>query len=402
MTQAEEPEPISRLRKYLQIKTVHPKPDYESCKNFLIQQAGEIGLEHQVVECVEGKPIVIIKLAGTDPTQKSILLSSHTDVVPVFEDQWKYDPFAAERVLEGDEIRIYARGVQDMKAQGMCYLEAFRILKRAGKRLTRNVYAIYAPDEEIGGADGVGALVETKEFEALNAGFDLDEGGLGVGDTVIAFTAERLLNAVRFTAHGNTGHGSQFIEGTAIEKLLPVMNWMLAFREEEKVKLNTIEGDRFLCQGAVTATNLTILEGGKQQNVVPATFSATFDMRVSPNRDIMVLRKTIRDFAEKHDVQCTFLSTDSVNPVTTWDSSDPFCASIEKVFEKRMIKWSKVICFAVSDARHIRRKGIPAIGINPLTNHPLLPHDHNEYVREKDFLEAIDVYVDLISGLANA
>jgi hypothetical protein len=32
------------------------------------------------------------------------------------------------------------------------------------------------PDEEIGGAKGMGKLVETKEFKDMNVGFALDEG----------------------------------------------------------------------------------------------------------------------------------------------------------------------------------------------------------------------------------
>ncbi len=46
---------------------------------------------------------------GTDPSLPSLLLNSHTDVVPVYPDQWKYDPFEAVKEANGD---IYARGTQ--------------------------------------------------------------------------------------------------------------------------------------------------------------------------------------------------------------------------------------------------------------------------------------------------
>ncbi|OMH81423.1 Aminoacylase-1 [Zancudomyces culisetae] len=401
MTVDQEPASVSRFRKYLQIKSVHPKPDYESIKNYLIEQADEIGLEHQVVECVEGKPVIIIKLAGSDPTQKSILLSSHTDVVPVFEDQWKYPPFAAERAFEDGEYRIYARGSQDMKAQGFSYMEALRAIKNSGQKLTRNVFAIYAPDEEIGGADGMGAFIETKEFEALNAGFDIDEGGIVMGDITPVLTSERLGSAVKFTAHGNTGHGSQFIEGTAIEKLLPVINEVVALRDIEYKKYSEMGAAKMGRQGEVTALNLTMLEGGKQQNVVPATYSATFDIRVAPNRDIVEFRKMISDIAEKYGVEHQFLSTDTINPVTKWDNESPFFASIDRTFKKHDQKYFECIVPGFTDARYVRRKGIPAVGLHPGINHPMLIHAHNEYVTESEYLRSIGFYSDLIIELAN-
>lgn len=44
---------VTRFREYLRIKTVQPKPDYESCKNWLLNQAKEIGLTSQVFEVFE-------------------------------------------------------------------------------------------------------------------------------------------------------------------------------------------------------------------------------------------------------------------------------------------------------------------------------------------------------------
>lgn len=43
--------------------------------------------------------------------EKSILLNSHIDVVPVFEEYWIVPPFSGEIRDE----KIYGRGTQDMK-----------------------------------------------------------------------------------------------------------------------------------------------------------------------------------------------------------------------------------------------------------------------------------------------
>lgn len=41
---------IENFGKYLRIKTVHPKPDYDGCVKFLTEIAKEIGLEHEIIE----------------------------------------------------------------------------------------------------------------------------------------------------------------------------------------------------------------------------------------------------------------------------------------------------------------------------------------------------------------
>lgn len=74
---------------------------------------------------------------GSEPALPSLLLNSHTDVVPVFPECWKHDPFAAVKEDNGD---IYGRGTQDMKSVGIQHLEAVRILKESGARLKRTVH----------------------------------------------------------------------------------------------------------------------------------------------------------------------------------------------------------------------------------------------------------------------
>lgn len=54
-----------------------------------------------------------------------------------------------------------------------------------------------------------------------------------------------------------------------------------------------------------------------------------------------------------------------------------------------------------SDSRFYRSSGLPAYGISPFRNTPILPHDHNEFLNSKVFLEGISVYVRLLEKLGN-
>ncbi|OMJ11016.1 Aminoacylase-1 [Smittium culicis] len=377
---------------------MHPIPDYKTSAEFLVSQAIEIGLEYQVLELVKDKHLVVMKLPGSDPSIESILLNSHTDVVPVFEEFWKYPPFSAERVqIENGDFKIFARGAQDMKVT--CSL----LIASSGIKLKRNVFAVFSPDEEIGGKDGMQKFVETKEFADMNVGFDLDEGRVSVKNLNNFQFAERTISQVTFTAHGNTGHGSQFIEGTAIEKLLPLINELMEKREQEKKKLLEIEENGLNYKiGEVTSINLTQLSGGKQPNVVPAIYSVTFDIRVTPNEDLEEFREYLKKLAEKNNCDMTLLRPDEQRSITKIDKSNKFIAAFYETIESRDIDIIPIISPGATDARHVRTKGIPAFGFNPLRNHEYLAHAHNEYILESAFLYGIDVYFDMIQKLANA
>lgn len=141
---------------------------------FLKRLAADLGLQVQI-ECpvTPTKPIVIMTWVGTEPELKSIILNSHMDVVPVYEEFWTHKPFDA--VLD-EQGRIFARGAQDMKCVGMQYLGAIRHFKRKQVTFRRTIHVMFVPEEELGGDGGMADFVHTDAFRSLNAAFSLDEG----------------------------------------------------------------------------------------------------------------------------------------------------------------------------------------------------------------------------------
>lgn len=148
------------------------------CVRFLKRLADEIGLSFKVYHPIEkSKPVVVMSLFGTQPELKSIILNSHMDVVPVFEEYWTHKPFDAEM----DELgRIYARGTQDMKSVGIQYLGAIKNFKKKQMTFKRDIHVVFVPNEEMGGQGGMADFVHTPEFRNLNPGFSLDEGGVKI------------------------------------------------------------------------------------------------------------------------------------------------------------------------------------------------------------------------------
>ncbi|KAJ2719270.1 adenylate cyclase [Coemansia sp. Benny D115] len=396
------PLPVQRFIEYLRIKTVQPTPDYESCTAFLKQQAEELGLAFSAHSYVAGKPVVVLTWEGTQPDLPTIVLNSHTDVVPVAEDQWTQDPFGGARVAVDGDHRIYARGAQDMKIVGMAYLEAVRVLQAQGRRLRRTLHLVYVPDEEIGGHDGMALFVESPEFKSLNAGFALDEGMANPEDAVRVFYGERAPCWVTFEATGAAGHGSRFVQDTATEKLARLVTLLMDYRASQERLLDAPRSDgssRTL--GDVTSANLTMLSAGVQHNVVPDRASAGFDFRMTPTEDYAGFRAWLERLAAENGASVDFVQFWEDATMTDTTPANPFWAAFESTLGQLQVPFVREIFPAATDSRYLRRAGVPALGVTPLRRAPILLHDHDEYVTENEFLAAIDFYAAVVAALAD-
>ncbi|XP_062923825.1 aminoacylase-1B-like [Mobula hypostoma] len=387
---------VGLFREYLRIRTVHPQPDYDRAIEFLERLGTELGLLCTKIEVSPGYRILILTWEGTDPKLKSILLNSHMDVVPVFEEHWKFDPFSAQKDEEGN---IYGRGAQDMKCVTIQYIEAIRRLKLEGRRFPRTIHLLMVPDEEIGGFNGMDKLIKREEFRALNIGFALDEGLANPGDAFTAFYGERNLWWVTVRCPGSPGHGSRFIENTAGEKLRRVLNSFLDFREKEKKRLNQ---SACLTLGDVTTINLTSLNGGVAFNIVPDELTASFDIRIPPTVDLKAFEEQMKEWCQDagEGVLCEFFQKNMNKELTSIDQSDPWWSAFSNACLQMGMTVKTEIFSAATDSRFIREMGYPAIGFSPMNHTPILLHDHNEHLNERVFLTGIDIYSNLISALA--
>uniref|UniRef100_A0AC35GL77 N-acyl-aliphatic-L-amino acid amidohydrolase n=1 Tax=Panagrolaimus sp. PS1159 TaxID=55785 RepID=A0AC35GL77_9BILA len=388
---------VTKFREYIRIDTEQPEPDYEKAYKFLQDYAKELELEVKRSEVIPGRPMVILKLQGTKPELKSLMLYSHMDVVPTFKDQWKYDPYSAHKEDNG---RIYGRGTQDMKCVGIQYLEAYRRLKKAGKKnFTRTIYFVFGADEETGG-QAMQLFLKSQDFKDLNLGFTLDEGLASEDDSYKVYYAERCVFWVVVSCKGSPGHGSRFIENDAGSKLRKVINSFYTFREEQKAKLENSGGKLKL--GDVTTANLTKIEGGVQANVVPDEIKAYFDVRVTPSM-LDEMDENIKKWCSEAgpDVTYTFLQHGLVKTTTPTTDDDAFWKAFSTTLKQENCKFETEIFIGATDSRYLRELGYRSIGFSPMNNTPILLHDHNEYLDESVFLRGIEIYEKLIPNLAN-
>lgn len=258
---------ISRFQEYLRINTAQPNPKYYEAADFIGSQAKSLSLDFQILEFVKGKPLLLLKWAGKKPALPSILLNSHTDVVPAEHHKWNHPPFEAH--LDPTSGHIYARGSQDMKCVGLQYLEAIRKLQASGFQPLRTVYLTFVPDEEIGGHDGVEKLAVSDIFKNMNVGIVLDEGLASPTEKYRVFYGERSPWWLVIKATGAPGHGAKLYDNTAMENLLKSIEIIRRYRASQFDLIKSgLKGE-----GEVTSVNMVFLKAGTPSPTVSISFS---------------------------------------------------------------------------------------------------------------------------------
>lgn len=411
---------VELFKAYIRHKTIsYEGPDsgsYGECVDFLKSTCSEYlkDCEMKVVEYVKNKPILIVKVAGKDDKLEGILLNSHYDVVPVMKDHWIVDAF------EGKEIdgKIYGRGTQDMKSVGVQYILALsKLIKKTGQ-LERTVFLTFVPDEEVGGVDGMGKLVESDYFKTElkpKIGIAFDEGLANPKNKYTVFYGERTPCWITIKATGNTGHGSRFIENLAVEKILSVANKAMKLREEQRQDLINSGGCSHSIAkklGDVLTLNLTVLQAGVQTNgkfsynVIPDKAMAGFDMRVPVTMPMKDVHKTLDDWCKEEGLSWEFVhDPGNEHYVSHHDLDDPktspFWLCFNQTCQKMNIDIEAEIFPAGTDSRFLRASGIQAFGFSPMKNSAILLHMDNEYLDKEVFLEGIEVFCNLFNDMAN-
>ncbi|KAI4894419.1 hypothetical protein NFI96_030273, partial [Prochilodus magdalenae] len=367
---------VSLFREYLRLKTVHPEPDYDAALKFLTRISEELGLPMKTIEVCPGRVVIIMTWTGTNPSLKSVLLNSHTDVVPVYQatasggdrphqrevarglscganlgtrdnrlcdvppqEHWKYDAFAAVKDAEGN---IYGRGTQDMKCVTVQYIEAIRRLKAAGKRFPRTIHLTFVPDEEVGGHKGMETFIKHPEFQKLNVGFALDEGLANPTEAFTVFYGER-----------NPWCKDTHLIRCCVYTVRRVMNSFLDFREREKRRLDTSE---CFTLGDVTTVNMTMVRGGVAYNVIPAEMDVSFDMRIPPTVNLQEFEEQIKAWCAEAGEGITYEFAQKFIPqnTTSTEDSDPWWSAFSSTCKALSMTLEKEIFPAATDSRFIR------------------------------------------------
>ncbi|GJX27742.1 aminoacylase-1 [Tanacetum coccineum] len=333
------------------------------------------------------------------------------DSVPAEPAKWSHPPFSAVKTEDG---RIFARGAQDDKCIAIQYLEALRNILEEDPffKPVRTVHICYVPDEETGGFDGMAKFVESDQFKEMNVGFFLDEGQASTNDKYrVFYSGLSCLDLVQ--AVGVPGHGSRMYDNSAMENLMKSVEVVSKFRENQfdLVKAGVLANSEVISANPVYLKAGTPSgDGNFAMNMQPSEAEAGFNIRLPPTVDPDLLRKRIAEEWAPATRNMTYRITET-GPfrdimgrplMTATNESNPWWPVFKNAIEASGGELSKPeILASTTDARYIRRLGIPALGFSPMKNTPILLHDHNEYLKDTVFLEGIKAYESIIKSLSS-
>jgi acetylornithine deacetylase len=199
-----------------------------------------------------------------------VILSGHTDCVPVDDQEWSSDPF----VLTDRDGRLFGRGSADMKGFLACVLAI--VPELVARPLKRPVHIAFSYDEEVG-CTGVLDLIADLKERGLAAGMCLVGEPTGM-ELVIGHKSGR---SYRCRVHGLEAHSSLAPRAVnAIEFAARLISGISDIARELKGGLSD---DDYDLPHATISTGL--IAGGTGINIVPHQCSFTFEYRLLPGQD---------------------------------------------------------------------------------------------------------------------
>jgi len=229
--------------------------------------------------------------ASIGPTeQRGILLSGHTDVVPVEGQKWSTDPFELRERGE----RLYARGSSDMKGFLACALHAARRAAEAPLRMPLQLAFSY--DEEIG-CLGVRSLIDDM------AGWSHLPRVCIVGEPTLLRPAVGHKGKTAFTAtcHGRAAHSAN--PGLGVNAIHMAADLVGRIRERQAVIAQSGLRDATY-EVPYTTLHVGVIRGGTVLNIVPSRCELEFEFRNIPDEDAPGLTAALRTDAATIAAQC--------------------------------------------------------------------------------------------------
>jgi acetylornithine deacetylase len=214
-----------------------------------------------------------------------VMLSGHTDVVPVEGQDWTKPPFA----LTEAEGRYYGRGAADMKGFVACAVAA--MLDAAGRPLKVPLHLALSYDEEIG-CMGVRSLIDLLAAAPVKPRFCI----VGEPTGMQVATGHKGKVALRATCVGREGHSA--LAPMALNALHLAGDFLGAVRrlQAELAATGLRDGDYDVPYSTIHVGKMS---GGVQVNIVPNHAVLDFEIRSLAGEDVGALIARLEAEAER-------------------------------------------------------------------------------------------------------
>lgn len=342
-------EPVVRLlQDLIAIPSVNPcfsdgKGEKEIA-DFVAEYARKAGLEVHRQPVLEGRENVIVGIVGR--SDETIFLETHMDTVTA--EGMTIEPFSPQ-LKDG---KIFGRGACDAKASLAAMLQALVEIARRGSP-SRSIWLAAVVDEE-NGFNGAQKLV--------SSGLKADYAIVGEPTSLNIVIAHKGTVRGSITTRGVSAHSSQPEKGSsAIMHMARVLAALERYDAELRMRLHPLVGSPTL--------TVTMIQGGRGENLVPDFCQVKVDRRTLPNEDPLVAWDELKRFLQSQPDLLEFTVEVGEPELLNW--------GMELTEDNLAVRQVSVACQQVglqpqivgarytSDASFLMRSGIPSLLFGP-------------------------------------
>jgi len=217
--------------------------------------------------------------------QGGIVLSGHTDVVPITKQNWTSDPF----ILTERDNKLFGRGSSDMK--GFIAIVLSRVSTMVEKKLKKPIHLAFSYDEEIG-CVGVHSLLDLIKKKSINPEFCI----VGEPTSMEIVIGHKGKHAYDVKVDGLSCHSGQAPYGVnAINYASKLINYIEEINKEKSIK-GPFDNEYEI---PYSTLHTGLIKGGTILNIVPNLCQFEFEIRHLAEDDPLEIIQRIKQYTEE-------------------------------------------------------------------------------------------------------
>ena len=308
-----------------------------------------------------------------------VILSGHTDVVPVTGQDWHSDPF---KVIE-KEGKLYGRGTCDMKGFIACCLACLPEMIAAN--LERPIYFAFSYDEEIGCRAGSALAKAIRKTYKETPAYAI----IGEPSEMEVVTGQKGMGAFDTTIHSRGAHSSQiYAEASAVHEGAKLVLWL----ENKMVALiaKGAKDNRF--DPPHSTLHVGMFNSGIAHNIIADNCMLRWDIRNLPTDDINGIVEKFKAYCQERMAICQqkvpefSIITEEMFPVIVPLNTPDEVAIVQFVQEITGKTTTNAVSFA-SEAGQFAAEGFEAIICGPGSIEQA--HNANEFIELEQLEQGI-------------
>ena len=285
------------LDKLVSFKTVSLDSNLEMI-NFIQDYLNSYGIDsHLVFNNLKTKANLYAQIGPN--VEGGILLSGHTDVVPIEGQSWTSDPF---RLIEKNG-RLYGRGSCDMKGFNALILAAIPTMMKV--KLQKPIQIAFSYDEEVG-CLGAPAMINKIRVTLPKA------AAVIVGEPTMMNTVNGHKTSIGLKTHvrGFEVHSSLMHNGvSAVMNAGKLVSWVS--EQTEKNKAMEIQEENRKFEPPFTTLHVGVINGGTAGNITAKDCRFSLDIRCLPSESSKAWVKKYEEYAKIVEAQMQTTNTTS-------------------------------------------------------------------------------------------